>query len=269
MKGFFLFLTTVVLSVSLLGCQKEAAGTPAESSAPTTQAAVLPTTEVTQPPATEEPTTVPTQPEHSDLYIPGLSAEDVIRYFNEVCLDAEYVNSGDPTRLQKWEDPIVYTIAGEPTEYDLAKLTEFTLWLNYIRGFPGIWEAESPDQANLRIHFCDEKTMLALMGNSFVGLDGAVTFWYAEDRIYDAILCIRTEISQFTRNSVILEELYNCLGPIQDTDLREDSILYSQFSEPQTLTQVDELILKLLYHPDMCCGMNAAECEAVIRQLYY
>ena len=265
MKGFFLFFAAAALTVGLWGCQKNVA--PTEPSVPATQAAALPATEATQPPAAE--TTAPTQPEHSQLYIPGLSAEDVIRYFNEVCLDAEFVNSGDPTRVQKWEDPIVYTIEGEPTEADLARMAEFSLWLNYIRGFPGIWEAESPDQANLRIYFCDAQTMAEHMGDGFWGLDGAVTFWYTEDRIYDAIVCIRRDIPQFTRNSVILEELYNCLGPLQDTDLREDSIIYSQFSEPQALTPIDELILKLLYHPDMCCGMDAAQCEAVIRQLYY
>jgi hypothetical protein len=32
---------------------------------------------------------------------------------------------------------------------------------------------------------------------------------------------------------------------------------------------VDELILKLLYHPEMLPGMNAAQCEEVIRRLYY
>ena len=70
-------------------------------------------------------------------------------------------------------------------------------------------------------------------------------------------------------DSVILEEIYNGLGPIQDTDLRPDSIIYSGFSEPQSLTDVDELILKLLYHPQLLPGMNADECETVIRQLYY
>ena len=32
---------------------------------------------------------------------------------------------------------------------------------------------------------------------------------------------------------------------------------------------MDTLILKLLYHPEMQCGMHAEECEAVIRELYY
>jgi hypothetical protein len=59
------------------------------------------------------------------------------------------------------------------------------------------------------------------------------------------------------------------LGPIQDTGLRPDSIIYQEYSEPQELTEVDELILKLLYHPDILPGMNAAQCEEVIRRLYY
>ena len=111
--------------------------------------------------------------------------------------------------------------------------------------------------------------MLDLLGDQFYGTDGGVTFWYdGENRIYDAIICYRTDLSQHVRNSVILEEIYNALGPVQDTQLRPDSIIYAGYSEPQALTQIDELLLKLLYHPRMHCGMNQAECEAVIRQLY-
>ena len=184
-------------------------------------------------------------------------------------LDAEFINSGDPSRLQKWDVPINYTIQGEPTADDLKILNDFVLQLNYLEGFPGIWEAESPELANLRIHFCDEQTMHALMGDGFVGLDGAVTFWYDRDQIYDAIVCIRTDLDQHLRSSVILEELYNSLGPIQDTSLREDSIIYSGYSEPQALTPMDELLLKLLYHPTLRCGMTKEECDAAIRALYH
>ena len=107
------------------------------------------------------------------------------------------------------------------------------------------------------------------MGDDFYGMDGGVTFWYLDDEIYDATICYRTDLSQQLRNSVILEEIYNGLGPIQDTDLRPDSIIYAEFSQPQKLTEMDELILRLLYHPQMKCGMTADECEAVIRRLYY
>lgn len=248
----------LALSLLLCGCQKpplEMAATtlPPETTAPTT-----------------EPVTEPaTLPPHSRLYDPEYPVEDVIRYFNEVCLDAEITNSGDPSLLQKWVEPIRYYVYGDPTAEDTAILEDFIQWLNTIEGFPGMEPNREDAPANLRIHFCTREEMLWLMGPDFEEMDGAVTFWYENDQIYDAIICIRTDLDQHLRNSVIQEELYNALGPIQDTSLREDSIIYAGYSEPQQLTAMDELILKLLYHPDLECGMTARQCEEIIRQLYY
>ena len=259
-----LFAILLSLSLSMTACGRPPVRV--ESTAGTT----MPTSST---PAQTHPTetTLPpqTEPSHSPLYIDGVDAEEVIGYFNEVCLDAEFVHSGDASLLQKWAEPIYYFLNGDPTDEDLAVLNDFTLWLNTIEGFPGIYETQNAQMANLRIHFCTQKDMLSLMGDNFTGMDGAVTFWYMGNAIYDAIICYRTDLEQQLRNSVILEEIYNGLGPIQDTQLRSDSIIYSDYSEPQQLTKIDELILKLLYHPDMKCGMNAAECGAVIRQLYY
>ena len=220
-------------------------------------------------PAPTEPT--PTEPvSHSDLYIPGVSVEDVIRYFNEVSLDAEYVNGGDPSKLQKWSSRITYIIYGEPTDEDRATLSRFTQWLNGIYGFPGIRETTVPAEANLKIYFCTADEMINILGSNFRGDDAGVTFWYdGSNQIYNANICYRTDLNQYLRNSVILEEIYNGLGPVQDTSLRSDSIIFSGFSQPQSLTSVDKLILRLLYHPQMKCGMNAKQCEEVIRSLYY
>ena len=208
--------------------------------------------------------------EHSALYIPDVSVEDVILYFNEVCLDAEFVNSGDPTKLQRWAEQIIFSCCGEYTEEDMLTLDTFVEWLNTIEGFPGMAEAEEDEFPNLRIYFYNQEDYLALMGENFEYTDGGVTFWYSGyNDIYTATICYRTDIDQYVRNSVILEEIYNGLGPVQDTDLRPDSLIYSAYSTPQELTEIDELILKLLYHPAMRCGMNAEECAQVIRQLYY
>ena len=105
---------------------------------------------------------------------------------------------------------------------------------------------------------------------AYTYMDGAVTFWYnGSNQIYDATICYLEDMEGPVRRSVILEEIYNGLGPVQDTWSRADSIIYSGYSEPQNLTEIDELILKLLYHPAIECGMDAQECEAVIRSLYY
>ena len=265
--GFFAALLCIFL---LASCRtrveavfRETATAPAPAPE-TTAAQTLPpeTIPVEAPP-------VPTEPEHSPLYLPGVPVEDMILWFNEICLDAEFTDSGNPSVLQKWQVPICYTVQGSWTEEDMAVLCSFCAWLNTIEGFPGIREAGEGDTANLRIHFCGAPELTTMMGEAFYGLDGAVRFWYDFDAIYDAVICCRSDISQYTRNSVILEELYNGLGPIQDTDLRPDSICYSGFTEPQQLTQLDERILQLLYHPDMHCGMDAEQCAAVIRKLYH
>jgi predicted small secreted protein len=211
----------------------------------------------------------PAQEEHSALYLPDYTVEDVITFFNEVCLDAEFTYEGDSSLVQKWEVPIFYVVHGQPTDYDLVVLEGFVQLLNTIEGFPGMSPAGEEEIPNLQIHFCTLEEMVDLMGQESLGLDGMVRFWYMDNAIYDEIICCRTEPFQIVRNSVILEEIYNGLGPVQDTWLREDSIVYAGYSEPQVLTPMDELILKLLYHPDMRCGMNAEECEAVIRALYY
>lgn len=260
-KAFLLFFIMAVLA----GCRSTEKMPPETTEIPQT------TTLETQ----NAPATIPTAPSvattepHSSLCIPDLSVDDVITYFNEVCLDAEFVNSGDASRLQKWAVPIYYMVHGEPTAEDTAVLNRFTVWLNTIEGFPGINETQDAAAANLQIYFCTEQELLDRMGDQFVGTDGAVTFWYSDNAIYSAIICYRTDIPQVVRNSVILEELYNGLGPIQDTALRADSIIYSGYSEPQALTPVDELLLKLLYHPRMICGMDAHACETIIRQLYH
>lgn len=266
MKQPILLFLAALCCIALVACSSPAVPTTVpESTAPET---TMPQTEATTQPPTEivPPTT---EASHSGLYIPGVSVEDVILYFNEVCLDAEFVNGGDPSILQKWVEPISFMLHGEPTEEDKQTLYAFTDWLNTMEGFPGIQETQDPMQANLRIHFCTAEEMLVLMGQDYTYMDGAVTFWYLEDAIYDAIICCRTDLDQTLRNSVILEELYNGLGPIQDTQLRQDSIIYAEFSQPKSLTQMDELILKLLYHPSLQCGMDAQSCETVIRQLYY
>lgn len=247
-----------------------------EATTGTTQATTKPdggtTTEPTTAPSTEptKPATQPESPTHSILYIPGVETEDVIRWYNEVVLDAEFANGGDATLVQKWTGGISYALLGEPTEEDQRVVSNMVTTLNSISGFPGMYETSNSDSANLKIHFVSQSEMQDIMGSDYSGNDGAVTFWYdGNNSIYKGVICIRTDLDQYVRNSVIQEEIYNGMGPVQDTDLRSDSLIYSGYSTPQQMTQVDFLIMTLLYNTKIRCGMTAAECEKVIRQLYY
>ncbi len=265
MKKTGIWLLIFILAFQLAACVELPTDDPSQPSQTETSD---PTGDTGEKDPTDDPV-VPPPPAHSEYYLEGLAVEDVIRYFNEVVLDAEFSSGGNASLVQKWDAPIHYILYGHYTHEDKAKITEFASWLNTIPGFPGMTETLVPAEANLNIHFCTEQEMVNILGNNFWGMDGGVTFWYLDNKIYQETICYRTDIRQYTRNSVILEEIYNGLGPVQDTDLREDSIIYSGFSEPQELTEVDALILKLLYHPSILPGMNAAECETVIRSLYW
>lgn len=274
MRKIKMLLPVLLCAILLLGCFALPLGPerpePVPSTEPVTVTVTHPETRPVDTQPTETTATIPpTEGPHSPLYLSELPVEDVIDFFNEVCLSAEYVNSGDPSVVQKWTGPLIYQVHGDATDEDLMTVACFTEELNRVHGFPGIREARYPEEATLDIHFCSQQEFLDLMGDNFYGADGGVTFWYEEDEIYYAIIGIRTDLDQELRNSVILEELYNGLGPVQDTVHRSDSIIYSGFSQPQELTPVDWLILELLYHPDMKCSMTRQQCEAVIRGLYY
>jgi len=222
--------------------------------------------------ATEEPVG-PTEPLHSELYLPQYSVDQIITYFDEIVLNTEFSDgTGDATLIQKWIEPLRYRIYGNPTEKDLEILTELFSQLNEINGFPGICAAEEGEYSNLTISFLDPDAFSAEFSEVINGEDayGAVQFWYytATNEIYDAKIGYRTDIDQDTRISVLLEEIVNVLGT-SDTVLREDSIVYQYSNDNLALSDVDQIILKLLYDPEIKCGMNADRCGEIIRELYY
>lgn len=222
-------------------------------------------------PPEEDPT--PPPEEHSALYDPRYTTEQIWQYFQEVALTMEYSDGdGNVTLVQKWKDPIVYRVYGTPTQEDSTYLYALLDQANEIPGFPGFAPAQDGQEESLSIYFVDYDGFYDLFYDAIRGESayGAVQFWYYTDsnEIYSANIGYRTDIDQESRNSVILEEIVNTLG-ISDTVLREDSIVYQYSNSNTALSDVDWIILKILYNPAISCGMNADECRAVVESLYY
>ena len=272
-----MLIAVLVLSFGLLACSgsESSGGGEAESDQPAAgETEGLPVEDIPadeqNPSGEQDPPT--SQPEHSALYVDGLSADDVVAYFMEVCLGAEFVHEGDVSALQKWVAPVTFRIHGNCTAADRAVIESFVREVNGVEGFPGMVEAAKGQAASMDIYFCGEAELIERT-EAFVAegecLDGAVRFWAYDDEIYSAVLGCRDDIDQDLRASVIVEEIYNGLGPVQDSVLREDSVIYQYGSDVKEMSDVDLLLLKLLYNPAMSCGMDASLCESVIRQLYY
>lgn len=215
----------------------------------------------------------PPKPEHSDLYLPKYTQEQVIEYFEEVVLQVEYSDgTGNASLVQKWKEPLCYAIYGKPTAEDLEVLENLFEQLNRVEGFPGIYPVEEDGWANLELRFLDKKNFNLAFSQIIGGgnATGAVQYWYYTDTndIYTANIGYRTDIKQSVRNSVLIEEVINGLG-ITDTVLREDSIVYQYSDDNTALSDMDWLILKLLYHPSMPFGADSATVRDRIAKLYY
>lgn len=235
--------------------------------APETFSETLPETAQTE---TEEPIVQTTEEER--LFLPDVSPELMTEYFEEVVLRTEYsTGDGNSSLVQKWEMPIHYRIYGEPSEQDLAILENLFERLNAIHGFPGIGPAAEERVENLSIYFAQPKEFNEIFSDFLQGEDavGAARYWYYTDSndMYEAKVGYRMDLDQSIRNSVLPEEIVNVLG-VTDTVKREDSVVYQYSNFNTELTDVDWMILKLLYHPDMPCGADAQTCRSVLAELY-
>ena len=301
MKKYIVFLLVLTMAIGLAACQKPVqktqeavtettavapttvptkASTVTPTEAPTAAPTAVPTAVPTTAPAetsteapTAEPTEEPTEDPHSEFYVEGVSQDQMVEYFNEVVLSMEYTTGdGNAALVQKWDRTISYRIIdGVPTKQDAQIISDLCKALNEVEGFPGIRAATGLEQ-NLAIYFLHDDEFETQFSHLVNGeyADGAVQFWYynATNNIYNGRIGYRKDNAQEIRNSVIPEEIINLLG-ISDTTLREDSITYQYGDEATEPSAVDWAIIKLLYNPKIECGMDAAQCEAVIRELYY
>lgn len=266
-RGLYLGLVFVLL-LSLCAC-KSITPEPDNTTASTTQTTTAETTIAT----TAETVPETTAPAHSSVYLPEYTPQQITEFFEEVVLHMEYSDgTGNPSLVQKWTAPIRYRIFGKPTEEDLKILEECFAQLNAVPGFPGIYAAAEGEASNLSFNFLNAQDFRLAFSSAVNGeiAFGATQFWYytATNEIHTARIGYRTDIDQKTRASILVEEIINTLG-ISDTVLRKDSIVYQYSDDNMTLSDVDWVILKLLYDPAIQCGMNRDQCNAVIQELYY
>ena len=273
-KTFFCMILLLAIVTGLCGCVNTDFR---ESIAPTHQESGTETSgqpiETTNDATTESAATEQTTPPHAQLYHPDYTTDQIWQYFQEVVLDMEYTDgTGDATLVQKWISPIRYRIYGTPTAEDYAVLTDLFAQLNAVPGFPGIYAAAEGEKENFSLSFLSPDAFRNQFSDVVHGEDayGAAQFWYYTDtnELHTARIGYRTDVEQKRRNSILIEEVINTLG-ISDTVLRTDSVVYQYSDHNAALSNVDWIILKLLYSLEIRCGMNAEACLAVVQELYY
>lgn len=222
--------------------------------------------------STKEETVAPEEL-HSEYYDERYTLEQVYEYFSEVVLSSEYGDEENGALVQKWILPIFYTVEGDCTDEDYAVITDFVSQLNEVSGFPKMYPAENDRVPSITLSFMDSEELDRTLGGSVdhERSDGISQYWYLTEFnvIFEARIGYDKDMPDSVRTSVLLEEIINAIGLSNDSALREDSIIYSDYTEATELSDMDWLIIRLLYSKEIKCGMDADRCYEALKTIYY
>ncbi len=189
--------------------------------------------------------------------------------FRVCAFSAEYGDSGRDY-LIRWDEPIRVYASGNPSRTDLRQLDDFLTELSLrVPMFPRISRVGSEGQANVVIHYCRYNEMPLLIPGYTSGNWGYFSYTYSGYNIDRIIIGIAVDkCDQQARNHLMREELVGGLGLCNDHDLYSDSILYQPWTTVQTLSEVDWLMLNMLYSPLVEPGDNWSTVERAFREFY-
>lgn len=201
----------------------------------------------------------------------GFSRKEVIDYFCEIALTSEFTHGATVDYVRKWTVPIVVSINGYPTSEDLQLVDRLFEALNTVEGFPGISITDGVRKANLEIYFLPYKEYQerAVPAVGDENSNGFSTFWYRDFIINRGEIGIMNDMTRTNKNHVILEEIVQVLGLQNDSYMYPDSLFYQAYNEPQWASDLDWLLLRYLYLPEIKPGMKEDAVRALAETLIF
>ena len=207
-------------------------------------------------------------PSHAEVFCPANARAGKLQALDcliDCAFSSEY---GSPNSiLLRWKDPIYVYAGGSPTKEDLRQLDSFLMELSFrVPLLPPVERVPAPETANLTVYFVPEARMGDYVKNYVSGNWGFVTYYYTDCVINRAEAAVASDVtSQKQRNGIIREEIVNGIGLGNDHFRYEDSIIYEPYNETETLSEVDWLMLNMVYSPFTHPGMSADEAYRALK----
>ena len=182
----------------------------------------------------------------------------------------EWNNAGTAnaaTTLSRWKKPIRICLTGSPTAADRKDLNKFIMEVaTHCPNVPNISVVKREQDANITIYYGPLNTLAAHVYFYKEGNWGAFGYHYdAKNGITRGQVGIATDKNNAaSKRHLLREELTGLLGLSNDHDLYSDSILYQPWTTVGQLSDVDWLMLNMLYDPDLRCGMSATQAYKIL-----
>ena len=194
----------------------------------------------------------------------SLYSKEEMLYFQDIAFGSEHKLI--TAQVRKWTKNINIRVEGQPTEEDLLTLETTIGLLNSLQG-----------QVELSIGYFDTSLVVNFAPKSaFHELHSQYKrsdpgfFWvsWIDDVIYRGTILIDSTSEQSIRNSLLREELTQSLGLMNMSDSYADSIFNDSNIRPdQELSDMDRLMVTILYRDDILPGMTEYEAMALISQI--
>lgn len=210
---------------------------------------------------TREPATTTTAAATTTL-APRVFPPEAIAYFEDVAFGPEF--GGGPREIRKWTHDVRIVVHGDPTDEDLVTLYDVIADLNAIIGIIVI-DIVAVD-GNFDLHFARESEFAGIEPNYVpVNMGFFWVWWDGGGNITDArVLVSTTGLTQAERNHIIREEVTQSLGLMSDSFTYEDSMFYQGWTETQEYSVFDEMLIEMLYLPEIAPQMTIEEARTVI-----
>ncbi|UJH69762.1 DUF2927 domain-containing protein [Ornithinimicrobium sp. INDO-MA30-4] len=253
------FAAPIAAAVLFTGCANSDGQDPSnDGPTPEVSAATETTAEPTSADTetTAEPTSADTQRTGAD---PAYTQAE-IDYLVSVALGSEFTDS--PATVRKWLTDVDIRLNGQPTDADLQTVDDVVADLNALT--PSVHIQVVDTDPDIEVYFVPLDEFQNYFPEYVDGNWGFFWFWFqGEGELYKADIAVRSDgIEQDLRSHLLREELTQSFGLAIDSGEHPNSIFYSEYSEVQEFSELDETIIEMLYRPEIETGFTKEDIEA-------
>jgi len=186
--------------------------------------------------------------------------QETIQYFNEIALGFEFGGATEITR--KWASDLIIKVEGEQPIYLIEELNNIIGELNDLTtDGVSIRLVEPGELHNFRIYFGagEDYARLNPGAANFVDDNRGLFFvnWDGNQNLVSADMYVDVfSIEEVFQRHLLREELTQAMGLAMDSPRYRESIFQQSWTSVIDYTDIDEELIRLLYHPEMSSGLN-------------
>ncbi|MEO9871430.1 DUF2927 domain-containing protein [Ekhidna sp.] len=197
---------------------------------------------------------------------------EVIDYFKNIALGFEFGSSSQITR--RWETNMKIFIGGQSNSTLTSEVEKIVGQFNSLStsGFQ-MEIVSNQSQSNFFVFFGsgDEYANIYPSSANLVSSNWGLfsIFWNGANQLTNGHMYVDIfRANQQEQLHLLREELTQATGLARDSEKYSNSIFQQSFSTKVTdYADIDEDIIKLLYHPDMRIGLNESNVDPLLREI--